>query len=251
LKSAELVLSISLLLLFNDSVRGQVNAPTPRHGTCPTSESELLPVWRVRGTEPHGTHEFQRNTLLIVSPNVSTIVAEMWGGGGGGGGGGHESISEGGRGGSGGGSGSYIRTSFAVESNKTYTIVIGQGGHGGRPGMSGLAGGASAICDGDTAIVVAPGGFGGASARHGRESGGKGGPRSLTDSGLQRPGNDGRPGVDPLFEFGGSGGIGGTPVAGTITPSGSFGGNGGAGETGPAPAGFGLAGGHGTIVINW
>jgi hypothetical protein len=217
-------------------------------GTAPT-----VPTWSPSATTPHGVHLFLSTTEIRLPSGPSSAQVELWGGGGGGGGGADDSFSEGGPGGGGGASGAYLRGTINVAPGRAYRLVVGTGGRGGDTGRDGQDGSASAVCDGENALLQAPGGHGGLGAQSGHE--GAGGRATDADvdaaNALERPGRSGGAGTQPLFRFNGSGGRGGSSVSGTIRPQGSSGGNGGAGGMRPQPAGRGADGGAGSIIVTW
>jgi hypothetical protein len=225
-----------------------------------TTAAPSLPIWRPPENAPHGVHEFDQSAKLVLP--TATISVELWGGGGGGGAGSSGTYTEGGAGGGGGASGAYARASLTIMPGKTYTLIVGRGGakgvrasrgedHRAGPGQDG---GDSLVCDGDTILLSAPGGAGGALARD-NDHGGQGGKgraiETRATTALTRTGSDGAAGAGPLFEFPGRGGKGGRPPAGSVAPAGGFGGSGGKGEDRPDGLSDGKPGAAGRIIVSW
>lgn len=249
--------ALAVTLLVANSAADAPDARQPVPSACPsTVEDTISPAWRPPRGVAHGFQEFSRTTVVDLSP-IASVDVEIWGGGGGGGGGSEETYTEGGAGGGGGASGGYSRATLAVDPLKKHLVVVGSGGPGGRPRLSGQPGGESAICENGTALLRAEGGPGGTGAMSNANGGAGGQWRRVdvhdpeTEGALQRIGHDGAHGSAPLFEYRGLGGRGASRVEGTVETFGSYGGDGGAGEMRPDAPQPGATGGAGLVIVRW
>lgn len=262
--AATIVLLVASWEASTTAAQNPMSPPAVCQSALQTGEFPMSSAWQPPVSANHGTQEFERSTVVTFPQDVLSVTVELWGAGGGGGGGSDDSYTEGGAGGGGGASGGYVRTAIRLTPGRSYALIVGRGGAGGTAVGNGAAiaargrdGGDSAVCDGGSPIIVAPGGSGGETARtngHGGEGGQAGtnaalGPVALT--GFQRPGTRGMTGMAPLLHYQGLGGLGGKAPRGSVDTWAAAGGAGGAGARRPWPAAGGSAGKDGGIIVTW